>query len=97
MQRETFEVITENGTKALLHSYITGAEKRKIVEYYLNAPESQTKSEKFFGAADLAVEIVVCELNGSKENIASRMLELPSADVEEITEKIKDIVEPKKK
>lgn len=95
--RESIEVTTAGGVKAVLNSYITGGEKRKIAEYYLNAIEGATNAQRVLGAEDLTLSIVMVSLNGSSEEILARLLALPSSDMEEITEKVKEIIEPKKK
>lgn len=97
MQRETIEVTTAGGVKAVLNAYITGGEKRKIAEYYLNAQEGATSAQRVLGAEDLTLNLVVVSLNESAEDILGRLLALPSADMDEITEKVKEIIEPKKK
>ena len=97
MQRETFEVNTLGGHKAVLNTYITGGEKRQIVETYLNGKAERTEAEKIFASEDLSIRIVVQSLDGSSDNIVARLLELPADDMKDITDAVSPVVEGKKK
>lgn len=96
MQRETFEFTTSTGRKVVINKYLTGGEKRQITGVYLDAVDGETRKDRVFKAEDLTIKLLVIELDGIKENVVERLLDLPSNEIEEITAQLTPIVEVKK-
>lgn len=103
--RETVEFSTKSGkNKAVLNTYLTRRERRAIKNAMFGGKEisvdgkSDVKASISMEATDVAedktFELVIVELNGSKENILERMLELPDDEASEIKDKIDELTNP---
>lgn len=101
MERPTHELKTGGGHVVVLNDYITGAEHRRIRAHYgaaLRKPEAERDETQIdFEGDNLAFEIAVVSLDGSSENIVSRILDLPLPDFKEIVSEVKELTQGKKK
>lgn len=110
MERETRLFETKNGHKAVLKTYVTGGEFRAISDVYLNAmnmkvgsdgtPDMHVNAGVIKDMQDKAIETIVVSLDGSEENVLSRVLELPKNEFDEIAkavDEVKDGLDDKKK
>ncbi len=106
MERETIEIITPNKHKIVLKSYITGLEERQIREVFLEKINISATGEignidldsKLISQAeDKTIEILVISIDGSKENIVNKIVNLPKEDYNFIIKEINKITEGKKK
>jgi hypothetical protein len=101
--RPTTTITTSGGHSVVLLQYIVAADQREITEIYIRAGEkkdAQAPADKrpMFEAEDKSLEIVIRELDGSKENIVGRIVnELPTADYDEVINAVKEVISPKKK
>jgi len=104
-QRETVEFKTKSGQNtAVLNTYLTRRERRAIKNAMFGGKEisvdgkNDVKASISMEATDLAedktFELVIVELNGSKEGILERMLELPDDEAGEIKEEIDRLTNP---
>lgn len=101
-ERATKEFITTGGHKLTLNEYIIGSEKRAITEIYLAAGDIKPgvevpKTRAMFLAEDKSIELVVVEMDGSRDNLLARFLALPVTDYEEIKDAVKEVLDGKKK
>lgn len=98
MERETREISTKSGHKAVLKTYVTGGEFREISDVYLNAMEMKVGAD---GAPDMrinagvikkmqdkAIETIVVSFDGIAENVLGRILDLPKNEFDEIAEAV---------
>lgn len=100
--RTTEEVKTASGHSVVHNTYITAGEKRQITEVYLEAGDMNRTPEPgekraAFRAEDKTVELVIVSLDGSSENILGRILEMPTAEADEVLDIVKNVIDPKKK
>lgn len=97
--RETVEFKTKSGANAVkLHTYLTRRERRAIKNCLFGGKEiavdgkNEVKASVSMELTDVAedktFELMIVELNGSKENIVERMVELPDNEAGEIKDKI---------
>lgn len=110
-ERPTKQITTKNGKHtAILREWITVQESRTISAIYTSGLDSSTidvNAEKanFKGniaelsqeAQNKAIEIVIVELDGDKENILERFLNLPNQDGQEIIAAIEEVTAPEEK
>ena len=99
-ERETIEIKTPSGKHTLtVLSYITGREMRQIENAYLsgtavNAGTVPTISGEIADKAqDKMFEIMVVSIDGNKENILDRILDMESGDYKFVREQIRLISE----
>lgn len=98
MERTTKSIQTQNGHTLVLRDYITGGEKREIQAIYVQAVAEEKKvAEVSAQADDKAFELVLVSLDGTNDNLVSRVLDLPQEDFEEVTSAVGEVVMPKKK
>ena len=79
------EITTPNGTKIELKDYITGREARDIQNIILSGMKISDNIESvdpsvIAKSQDKAIEIVVVSVNGEKEKIVDKVLDLPRED-----------------
>lgn len=100
--RETVEFKTKSGENTVvLHTYLTRRERRQIKNALFGGKEiavdgkndikASVSMELTDVAEDKTFELMVVELNGSKENILERILELPDAEADQIKAKIDEL------
>ena len=92
--RPTKELKTSSGLKYKLYTFISGGEMRKITAIYLegidlSVNEAKDQSTKIdasveLKAQDKILELLVCELDGSTEDILKRIMDLPNNETQEI-------------
>jgi len=90
MERETKIIRTPNKHKVEIKSYITGREKRELRDVFLNEmdmnvqggePEiKEIKGSIIKKAENKAIEIVVVAVDGNKNKILDRILDMRSED-----------------
>lgn len=102
--RETLKFKTPIGNKEIeIKAWLTGQEQRTIRNpFFENASFGITGIEKFqFSselinkAQDLAFEIVVVSIDGTKDNIIQRILDMRAEDFDFIVKKINEITSGK--
>ena len=93
----TIEIVTTHGHKVVIKEFITGFDKRKVGEAYLDAPADLTPSKKYALAVDTALHTVVVSVDGVSENVEGLVLGLPMEDTDEIVDKVNEITGTKKK
>jgi len=93
---------TKGGHEVELRSFITGGESRMISDIFIKDAKITSagitdgiSGTKINEAIDKGIEIVVVSLDGNKENILERILDLPKDDYKEITGWVDDIVKDK--
>jgi hypothetical protein len=90
MERETKEYVTPRGVKVLMKTYLTAREAVPVVD-----AKDLTDVEK----SQKLAAVAIVSLDGSAENVADRMLDLPikeySAILTELTALIADLKETK--
>lgn len=102
--RATKEITTPGGHKAVLKTYVTGAEKREIDNVFINASKvhveannpSATVGENNMAdlvnkAEDVAIEKIVVSIDGDEKEIVKRLLDLPSADSDSIIREVEKV------
>lgn len=100
--RETVEFTTKSkANKVILNTYLTRRERRQVKNALLGGKEMSVNSkndvnvsismEATDAAEDATFNLMIVELNGSKENILERMLELPDDEAGDIKNKIDDL------
>lgn len=99
--RPTATLKTTGGHEVVYKTYINKLEERKILEIYLRNADASTDAKLSTGrikfeADDAAFEAVIESMDDSKENIIARVLELPTAEYNEIANALKDVIDPKK-
>ena len=88
---------TKNGSEAELKDFITGREFRAIRNLFFSAMKSKGNDVVDFEldatleAEEKTIEMIVVSLNGSKEDVLNKVLDLPREDYEEIMEKVNEI------
>lgn len=103
--RETVQFQTKSKQNTvLLHTYLTRRERRAIKNALFGGKEIAVDGKNDMKASismeltdvaeDKTFELVIVELNGSKENILERMLELPDQEADEIKAKIDELTSP---
>lgn len=109
--RETVQFKTKSGKHtAELLTYLTRRERRQVTQALFGTKElaidgkNDVKASINMAATGLAedktIELALVELDGSKENILERYLDLPDQEADEIKGKIDELtggVEPEKK
>lgn len=85
----------------VVFKYITGGETWTIREVYTSALRSPAGSEERRTmdrrGEEKAIEIVVSEMDGSTDNIVSRVMALPKNEYDELMEHLTPVIDPKKK
>jgi hypothetical protein len=105
MDRPTHELTTANGHTVVLHDYLTGGERQYISEPLLQGTDISLQDGKLgtmsaaviTAANNRTIEKMVVSLDGSAENVLSRVLDLREEDFQEIVTAINTITEGKKK
>lgn len=103
MERETKTIRTPRGNEIVVHSYLTGREQRQIRGVFLHGVEitsagqdgkaefKNLKADQIEEAENMLLRILVVFLNGSIENVADRILDLPADEYEYIRKEINAI------
>jgi hypothetical protein len=92
--RSTTALKTSGGHSVVLFDYVTGNEARAIKRV---SEADGGGTEAMDKAQDHALKLVLQELDGSAENIVTRIGELPLVDYSEIVAAVTDLLNPKKK
>jgi hypothetical protein len=103
MDRETKKFNTPNGAEIEIKAFITGGEARQIQGVFLegmemNIENGETKMNGLKGgvvnkAQDKTIELLVCSVNGKKENILDSVLNLRKEDFDFVIQEINKITE----
>lgn len=108
MERETKTITTPNGHKVLMYAYVTGREQREINNgVYANAKVevvngqpviSDFKTEDVVNAVnDKQIQTLILEIDGQKENLIEKVLDLKAEDYNAIISTITEVMVGKKK
>lgn len=101
--QEFIEGSTKNNHSYKLLGFITAKQKRQLAALVMGTKKHGDGDDKQYDYADLVkhedevLKMVVVELDGDKEKIIDRMLELPSVDFDEIKTATGKILEPEEK
>lgn len=101
--RDTKKIRTISGFDVELYTYITGREAREISNVFLEGmtfqvdATGQTKTNEMSAgiaskAQDKAIELLVVSVNGDKENVLQKVLDLPKADFDEVLKEV-DVIQ----
>lgn len=104
-ERKLITYKTKSGNHVVeLKEYLTGREKRQVKNALWHGKNMQIKDGKgesdpvpmddIDASTDKTIELMVVSLDGSKENVLDRVLDLPGNDYDEILEKIEEITGP---
>lgn len=105
-ERETKEIETPNGHKAVVYTYATGREKRQILNVIMAktkvgmiGKESNVNVEASLVGEmeDMAIKAFVVSLNGSPERVLEQVLDLPAEDYDVIAKYANSLTDDKKK
>lgn len=106
-KRETKEITTINGHKIVMHTYITGFEKRAISEALFSEASmnpngnemivSGLKGNAVFKSENEALRLIIVSVDGSTEDIVTKVLSLRSEDADDVLKAINEVTEGKKK
>jgi hypothetical protein len=105
--RPTKDVITPSGTKATIKTYLTARESNQLKQV-LYADIKMTMTDIGSGKTEVkdvpatvlldqerkALEMVIVSLNSSAENIAERLLDLPSTEYDALVAEVNLITRP---
>lgn len=106
MDRETKKIITPSGKEVELKTYLTAGEEKELRLVFLKGTkmdiDMETQKPIFKDvsgaiaddAENKLIEIMLVSLDGSKENILSRILELRKEEFDFIVEEINKITKP---
>ena len=88
-----------SGSKVILKDWITGADDARIQEHYYNGSITEagriTYRPGTMQAADHeALKAVIVSIDGSTDDIVTRVMNLPLADVRQVTAEVKKITDP---
>ena len=105
-EREIKPIVTSNGHKVLIKTYITGREQREINAIFLqdvemkaegkNAALSGFKGALIQEAENKALEMVVVALDDNTDNLVDRILDLHSEDYQDIVNAVNEVTQGKK-
>lgn len=101
--RQAIKTLSD-GTTVVLKSYITAREARTFKNILIGGVKlgssesdvpsiSDVNADALAAEEDAEIQAVVLELNGSTENIVSRVLDLPSSSFDELKALIKQVVD----
>ena len=94
--RETKIVTTPVGKqKVVLHTYVTGREKRQLRDIYLDT--TTTDGQKFNAAQDTAWNIIIVSIDGNTENIVDTILNMHNEDTAFLTDTVNEVTTEQKK
>ena len=102
MERETKEFTTPGGNKLVLKTYLTGREVNNVLKQIFGSQEvssqggvPQTKLSMVVGIERniKLIETAVASLDGSSENLADRLQDLPSKDYAAILNEVKNLAD----
>ena len=98
MSRETKEILTPNGHKVILKTYLTGGEAELVEDVFLaqsDLGEDQKVSFNFKAAVRPAnhklIEIMVVSLDGEEKDVLKRLLDLKSQDYRAVVDELNGI------
>jgi hypothetical protein len=112
MPRPTREFKTSGGHVIVQYDYITGREQRAIQEVFLRNVEisrlSQADGKTDAGmtgfsaavvseAQDLSFKLLIVSMDGTNDDVVSRILDLPAIEFGEVVAAINEVTETKKK
>lgn len=105
--KPTTEFTLKSGLKVTLRDYLTGREKRLIKNALWSGKNMTIKDgkgesdpvpmEDMDASTDKTIELMVVELDGSREDILNRVLDLPANDYDELMDKVETITKPVEK
>lgn len=102
MEREVKKITTKSGIEIDLKTYLTGREMNEWRALFLKqismSMEGKIDSSNMPGEIvelleKKAIELVVNSINGEKENILDKVLDLPLVDYREITDEAMKVME----
>src|SRR4051812_22018197 len=103
MERTTRTITTSGKHVVVMRDYVTGRELRQIQDVFFRGMEikSATEVSGFKASAaseaqDVALGILLVSIDGSQEDVANKVLDLPAPEFEEIMAALNEITEPKK-
>lgn len=107
MDRPTTEITTPGGTKAVIKTYLTARESNQLKQVlYANLKMSMTDlSTGKTAVQDIpatvlldqerkAIELLIVSLDGSVENIADRLLDLPASEYDTLVAEVNKVAQP---
>jgi len=109
MERETKKFKTPvDKHEVEIYTYVTGGEKREVNNIFLSGAKfsldekEKLRAEDFDAslttkAQDKTIELLVVSINGNKENILKRVLEMKIDDFESIIDALNEITDDSKK
>lgn len=96
--RPTHELTTAGGHVVVLNDYITGTDNWQIKHIYMRALKAgQDEADTALEVERKYFELVVLSLDGTSDDIAQRIMDLPLSDYREIAEAVTAVIETKKK
>ena len=99
MSRETKEIITPNGHKVVMLTYLTGAESELLEDIWLEAVETKegnpiSRKETIRKGNLKLIEIAVVSVDTSSDNIAGRLRALKNHDYYFAMDELRKLNEP---
>lgn len=91
--RTTKSFTTPGGHEVVMYDYITGGEMQEIAR---KAPKDASDRVGQIEAGNQAIVIAVRSLGGSSEDLLQRILDLPLADYQAISEEVSGLIREKK-
>jgi len=102
MERATKTVEISGGVKVEMYTYITGRESREIQQIFLEGTKihfdgiggtapSDIDASLAMKAQDKALELLVVSLDGEKEKVLDKILDLPKEDYEKVVGAVSEI------
>lgn len=101
MERDTLTFKTKGGHEIVMYSYLTGGEARELTRVYLGGMEMKVENGQTqntiinpkveMDAQEKLLSMLVVSLDGKRENILPRILDLPAHETEEVFEKISEV------
>jgi hypothetical protein len=102
MERATKTVKISDGRIVEIYTYITGRESREIQQIFLEGTKihfdgiggtapSEIDASLAMKAQDKALELLVISLDGEKEKVVDKILDLPKEDYEKVVGAVSEI------
>jgi len=102
--RETKKIKTENGHEAVVYTYLTGRDERELKKRMFESmdqnpgagadPQEAVESmggDQIIVQDDVYIEAVVKSIDGKKDNIVDRLLDLRSDDYREVMDHVEEV------
>lgn len=101
MARETKEILTPGGNKAVVKTYLTGGESEQIEDLFLAQSEIGEDQKVSFNfksvireANHKLIELMVVSLDGDEKDILKRLLDLKADDYRAVVDELNKIYRP---